>query len=134
MVEASLVDRKVDASISLADDLVAKDAPLLAAYWEFPEERDRWVLYLVPSSPQDERRLIEMTSDLLVEHPYRADFSVSDAIVDSRQIDRARALGAYVRVKPFIGRRIETTFTGGHYFESVVPVYLAPHLITNLVA
>jgi hypothetical protein len=59
-------------------------------------------------------------------------FSISDPSVDSRQIKRARALGAYIRVEPFIGRRIDDTVTGGEYFESVVPIYLAPELITHL--
>ncbi len=87
---------------------------------------------LVPTSPEEEGRLIKEATALLVESPYRSVFSLSDPAVDSRQIDRARALGAYIRVAPYIGRRIDTTFTGGQYFESVVPVYLAPELMTHL--
>ena len=71
-------------------------------------------------------------SALLVEAPYRSVFSVSDPVVDGRQIERARALGAYIRVEPYIGRHIDATFTGGHYFEDVVPVYFAPELLTRL--
>jgi hypothetical protein len=69
---------------------------------------------------------------LLVEAPYSSAFSLSDPAVDARQVERARALGAYIRVKPYVGRRIDTTFTGGQYFESVVPVYLASELMTHL--
>jgi hypothetical protein len=134
VAEDSLVDRKVDTSIMLAKELIQRGLPLLAAYWDFREERGRWMLVLVPSSRQDERRLIDGASSSLIEHPYRSIFSLSEPVVDSRQIDRARALGAYIRVEPYVGRRIDTTFTGGHYFESVVPVYLAPELITHLVA
>jgi hypothetical protein len=116
----------------LAEELIGRGSPLLAVYWEFREEEGRWTLMLVPTSPEEERRLIREATALLVESPYRATLSLFDPSVDSRQIDRARALGAYIRVEPYIGRRIDTTFTGGQYFESVVPVYLAPELMTHL--
>jgi hypothetical protein len=132
MVTEALGDRKVEASDRLARELIARGSPLLAAYWEFREEEGRWTLRLVPPSPQEERRLIKEATMLLVEPPYRSEFSLSDPSIDSRQIDRARALGAYIRVEPYVGRRIDTTFTGGEYFESVVPVYLAPELMTHL--
>jgi hypothetical protein len=132
MAAESLVESKLEASKQLARELIKRGAPLLAAYWEFREEVDRWTLMLVPTSPEEERRLIKEATALLVENPYRSAFSLSDPAVDSRQIERARALGAYIRVEPYIGRRIDTTFTGGQYFESVVPVYLAPELMTHL--
>lgn len=132
MVAETLGDRKIEASERLAKELIRRGSPLLAAYWEFREEDGRWTLMLVPTSPEEERRLIREATALLVEPPYRSVFSLSDPAVDSRQIERARALGAYIRVEPYIGRRIDTTFTGGQYFESVVPVYLAPELITHL--
>jgi hypothetical protein len=132
MVTEALGDRKVEASERLAKDLIGRGSPLLAAYWEFREEEGRWTLMLVPTSPEEERRLIKEATALLVESSYRSVFSLSDSAVDSRQIDRARALGAYIRVAPYIGRRIDTTFTGGQYFESVVPVYLARELMTHL--
>jgi hypothetical protein len=132
MAAESLIESKLEASKRLAKQLVEKGAPLLAAYWEFREEVDRWTLVLVPASPKEEQRLIREATELLTESPYRSVFSLSDPAVDSRQIERARALGAYIRVKPYIGRRIDTTFTGGQYFESVVPVYLAPELMTRL--
>jgi hypothetical protein len=116
----------------LAKELIRRGSPLLAAYWEFREEADRWTLMLVPTAPEQERRLIKDATDLLVEKPYSAVFSLSDPAIDSRQIERAKALGAYIRVEPYIGRHIDTTFTGGQYFESVVPVYLAPELMTHL--
>lgn len=124
-------DRKVEASEGLAQELIRRGSPLLAAYWEFREE-GRWTLLLVPTSPEEERRLIREATALLVESPYRSVFSLSDPSIDSRQIKRARALGAYIRVVPYIGRHIDTTFTGREYFESVVPVYLAPELMTHL--
>lgn len=132
MAAESIVDSKLDASKRLAAQLIERGAPLLAAYWEFRDEVDRWTLVLVPATPGDERRLIESATDLLVGQPFRSVFSISDPSVDSRQIKRAQALGAYIRVEPFVGRRIDTTFTGGEYFESVVPVYLAPELTTHL--
>jgi hypothetical protein len=132
MVTETLGDRKVEASEGLAKELIRRGSPLLAAYWEFREDVGRWTLMLVPTSPEEERRLIREATALLVESPYRSVFSLSDPAIDSRQIDRARALGAYIRVEPYIGRHIDTTFTGGEYFESVVPTYLAPELMTHL--
>ena len=132
MVTEALGDRKVEASEGLVKELIRRGSPVLAAYWEFREEDERWTLMLVPTSPGEERRLIKEATALLVEAPYRSAFSLSDPAVDSRQIERARALGSYIRVEPYIGRRIDTTFTGGQYFESVIPVYLAPELMTHL--
>jgi hypothetical protein len=132
MAAESLVDSKLESSKQLAKELIKRGAPLLAAYWEFREEVDRWTLMLVPTSPEDERRLIKEATSLLVEPPYRSAFSISDPAIDSHQIDRARALGAYIRIQPYVGRRIDTTFTGGQYFESVVPVYFKPELLTRL--
>jgi hypothetical protein len=132
MAAESLMESKLEASTQLVRELIERGAPLFAAYWEFREEVDRWTLVLVPVSPNDERRLIREATGLLIEPSYRSVFSLSDPAVDSRQIERARALGAYIRVEPYIGRRIDTTFTGGQYFESVVPVYLAPELMTHL--
>jgi hypothetical protein len=132
MAAESLVDSKFDASKQLADALVQRGAPLLAAFWDFHEDIDRWTLVLVPTSPDDERQLIKQATNLLVEPPYRSIFSVSDPLVDSHQIDRARALGAYIRYEPYIGRRFDTTFTDGQFFESVVPVYFRSELLTRL--
>ncbi len=132
MVAETIGDRKVEASERLAKELIRRGSPLLASYWEYREDEGRWTLMLVPTSPEEEHRLIKEATALLVETPYRSAFSLSDPAVDARQIERARALGAYIRVKPYVGRRIDTTFTGGQYFESVVPVYLAPELITHL--
>lgn len=132
MAAESIVESKLDASKQLAKRLIEQGVALLAAYWEFHEELDRWTLVLVPASPSDEMSLIKAATDLLIEPPYRSIFSISEPTVDSRQIKRARALGAYIRVKPFVGRRIDNTFTGGEFFESVVPVYLAPELMTHL--
>ena len=132
MVTESVVESKVEASKQLAKRLIDAKAPLLAAYWDYREEVGRWTLVLVPVSPSDERVLIKDATDLLVEQPYRLVLSISDTSVDSRQIKRAQALGAYIRVEPFVGRRIDMTFTGREYFESVVPVYLAPQLMTHL--
>jgi hypothetical protein len=132
MAAESLVKSKLDASVDLANRLLKQGSPLLAAFWDYDNDLERWTLVLVPKSRSDERRLIDQASTLLIEQPYRVVFSLSDPTVDSHQIDRARALGAYIRLEPYIGRRIDTTFTGGEYFESVVPVYLAPELMTRL--
>jgi hypothetical protein len=132
MAAESLVDSKFDASVGLADTLLDVGAPLLAAFWDYDSDWERWKLVLVPKEVSDERRLVDQASDLLIQPPYRHVFSLSDPVVDSRQIDRARALGAYIRNEPFVGRRMDTTFTGHQYFESVIPVYLAPELMTHL--
>jgi hypothetical protein len=131
MVTEALGDRKIDASEALAQELITRGSPLLAAYWEFREELGCWRLVLVPTAAEEERRLIKDATDLLFEAPYRSTLSIFDSAIDSRQIDRARALGAYIRTEPYIGRRFDTTFTGHQYFESVVPVYLAPELMTH---
>jgi hypothetical protein len=132
MAAESLVEKKLEASKRIAAALVKRGAPLLAAFWDFSEEIDRWTLMLVPTSPAEQRQLIKQATELLVESPYRSVFSLSDPAIDSQQIDRARALGAYIRYEPYVGRRIDTTFTGGQFFESVVPVYLKPELMTHL--
>jgi hypothetical protein len=132
MAAESLVDSKLEASKRLAKALIEAGAPLLAAYWEFREEVDRWTLVLVPTSPQEERGLIDQATNYLVKDPYRRVFSLADPAVDSHQIKRARVLGSYIRFEPYIGRRIDTTFTDGEYFESVVPVYFKPELMTHL--
>ncbi|MBR1131715.1 hypothetical protein [Bradyrhizobium iriomotense] len=132
MAAESPIETKLEVSIELAQRLIGQAAPLLAAYWEFQEEADCWRLVLVPSSQNEEQRLIKQATELLIEAPYRSAFSLSDVAVDSRQIGRAQVLGAYIRVKPYVGRRIDTTFTGGQYFESVVPVYLAQELLTHV--
>jgi hypothetical protein len=131
MAAEALSDRKIDASEELAQELIRRGSPLLAAYWEFREELGGWRLVLVPTAAEEERRLIKEATDLLVEAPYRSTLSIFDSAIDSRQIDRARALGAYIRTEPYIGQRFDTTFTGRQYFESVVPVYLAPELMTH---
>lgn len=132
MAAESLVESKLEASKQLVRELIGRGAPLLAAFWDFRDDVDRWTLTLVPTSPKEERRLIEQATDVLVEPPFRSAFSLSDPEVDSHQIQRARALGAYIRVTPYEGRRIDTTFTGGQYFESVVPLYFSPELMTHL--
>jgi hypothetical protein len=132
MAAESLVESKLEYSKQLAGELIKRGAPLLAAYWEFREEVDRWTLMLVPTSPEQERRLIKEATALLVEPPYRSAFSLSDPAVDSHQIDRAKALGAYIRVQPYPGRRFDKTFTGRQYFESVILVYFRPELLTHL--
>src|SRR6185437_10140020 len=78
MVTEELGDRKVETSERLAEELIARGSPLLAAYWEFREEEGRWTLILVPNSPEEERRLIKEATALLVEVPYRSVFSLSD--------------------------------------------------------
>jgi hypothetical protein len=74
----------------------------MAAFWDFREELGRWLLVLVPRSAQDEKHLIDEASSLLIEAPFRSILSVSDPTMDSRQGDRARALGAYIRVEPHV--------------------------------
>lgn len=132
MAAETLLEAKFEASRQLATQLIEQGAPLLAAYWDFNDEAERWALVLVPISPSEERRLIKQATELLSNAPYRPAFSIFDLLIDGRQIERARALGAYIRVKPYIGRRIDTTFTGRQYFESVIPVYLPPELLTHL--
>lgn len=128
MVDQTLVERKVETSFNLAARIADAGEPLLAAYWEWQGEKGRWELYLVPNSLADERRLINVVSNILTETPYRSAFSFSDVVIDGHLIDRARAIGAYIRRPEDIGRRFDTTFTSGHYFESVIVVYLSPEL------
>ena len=128
MVDQSLSDRKLDASKQLVGTLLANNAPLLAAYWEWTDESGRWVFYLVPKSTYGESQMVDQASKILVQSPFRSIFSLSDAVVDARQSERARALGNYIRVPRDIGRRFDTTFTGGHYFEGVIVVYVAPEI------
>jgi hypothetical protein len=128
MAERSLVERKLELSRQLTSQLKAERAPLLAAYWELTPEREGWVFYLVPKSTEVERQLIDATSKIMITSPYRSVFSLADVFVDAHQIARARALGSYLRSSEDLGRQFDTTFTGGHYFESVVVLYIAPEL------
>jgi hypothetical protein len=128
MAERSLVERKLEVSQELIRQLKADRAPLLAAYWELPPEQDRWIFYLVPKSVETERELIEAVSKIMIKSPYRSVFSLSDVYVDAQQIPRARAIGSYLRSPEDLGRQFDTTFTGGHYFESVIVFYVAPEL------
>jgi hypothetical protein len=128
MVEHALVERKLEVSRELTARVRSTGAPLLAAYWEWQQEKDRWIFYLVPKTIADERGLVEKVSGIMIEQPYRSVFSLSDVFVDSHQIERARAIGAYLRSSEDIGRQFDTTFTGGHYFESVIVLYIAPEL------
>jgi hypothetical protein len=130
MAERSLVERKVEVSRQLINQLKAERAPLLAAYWELPPEKDRWIFYLVPKSTDAERELVKAASKIMIEPPYRSVFSLSDVFVDAQQIDRARALGSYLRSPEDLGRQFDTTFTGGHYFESVIVLYMSGELHT----
>ncbi|MDB5548821.1 MAG: hypothetical protein JWR73_3204 [Tardiphaga sp.] len=132
MAAESLIAHKLDASIELAKKLRAEGSPLLAAFWDYDSEAERWKLILVPASLDHERDLVRDAVNWLVQPPFRSAFSLADPTVDNRQIDRARALGSYIRHEPYVGRRMDTTFTGGQYFESVIPVYLAPELMTHL--
>jgi hypothetical protein len=126
MVDRPLVERKLATSRELAEDLAAIGAPLLAGYWEWSLDRERWVFYLVPKSRGEQGRLIETASRLMIKPSYRSVFSLSDVFIDARQIERARAISAYLRSSEDLGRQFDTTFTGGHYFESVIVVYIAP--------
>jgi hypothetical protein len=132
MAEQSLVESKLSASKELVRKIVDAKLPLAAAYWERREEYGGWILLLVPASYHDELQMIDKVSSLLVESPFRSIFSLSDVFVDGHKIEPARALGAYIRSESNIGRLIETTFTGGHYFESAIPLYFAPELLTHL--
>ncbi|MFH1344864.1 MAG: hypothetical protein ABIL01_27235 [Pseudomonadota bacterium] len=132
MAAESLVESKFRASTQLVRQLIEIGAPLLAAFWDFHEDVDRWSLVLVPRSPDQQPTLVSQATSLLVESPYRSVFSLSDPTIDSRQIDRARALAAHIRYEPFVGRRIDKTYTDGQFFESVVPVYFRPELLTHL--
>lgn len=132
MAERALVEKKLTASFDLANQLAQSGAPLLAAYWELLEESGRWDLQLVPTTTAEQSTLISAATELLVEPPYRSIFSVLDVAVNARQIARARAIAAYMRSPDDIGRRFDTTFTGGEYFEAFIVVYLAPELQRHL--
>lgn len=132
MAAETLVDRKVEASERLVEELIDRGTPLLAAYWEFREEKDRWSLVLAPNSPEDEKRLISDATGLVFEPQHQSSLSPFDLSIGDLYTRRARALGASIRIEPYVGRRIDTTFTGGEYFESVVPVYFKPELLTHL--
>lgn len=106
MVDQSLVDRKLRTSFELAARLEKVGAPLLAAYWEWQEEAGRWELVLVPNSPKDERELIKSATEVMIEPPYRSVFSLLDVSINARQIERARAIGAYIRTPDDLGRPI----------------------------
>ncbi len=128
MAERTLVADKIKASFDLASRLVEEGAPLLAAFWDWHSEADRWQLVLVPKSSGDERRLTSAATAVLISSPFRSMFSISDVAVDGRKRDRARALAEYVRRPEDIGRQFETTFTAGQYFEAVILIYKAPEL------
>jgi hypothetical protein len=131
MVERPLVERKFELSKELISRLRTDSAPLLAAYWELAPEKDWWSFYLVPKSIQDEHKLVDAVSRIMVTAPYRSVFSLSDVYVDAHQIARARAIASYLRSPEDLGRQFDTTFTGGQYFESVIVVYVAPELQTH---
>lgn len=128
MAERSLVERKLEVSRQLTRRLNDVGAPLLAAYWEWAAEKDRWIFYLVPKGAAEERDLVYKASSVMIEQPYRSVFSLSDVFVDAHQIERARAIAAYLRSSEDIERQFDTTFTGGHYFDSVIVVYVAREL------
>ena len=128
MVDRALVERKLKASQELTRQLTSGGAPLLAAYWEWAPEKERWVFYLVPKSIADEGALVSSVSEIMITQPYRSVFSLSDVYVDAQQIARARAIGSYLRSPEDLGRQFDTTFTGGQYFESVIVIYIAPEL------
>ena len=132
MAIESLADSKLNASTQLVDQLIARGAPLLASYWQFREEDGQWTLISVPTSPDTKDDLFKEIVDLLAKEPYRSAFGLSDIRVDRHQIERAKALGAYIRIEPYVGQRIDTTFTGGQFFEAVVPVYLQAGLLAHL--
>ena len=116
MAEHSLVEWKLEASKALIDQLKAVGAPLLAGYWEFASEKDRWSFYLVPKSIQDERTLVDATSKIMITPPYRSVFSLADVYVDANQIARARAIGSYLQRSEEWGRQFDTTFHRGAIF------------------
>lgn len=132
MADQALVESKLAASNELVKKVVESNLPLAAAYWEWREEYGGWILLLVPKSYRDEAGFIDKVSSLLLGAPFRSIFSLSDVFVDSHKIERARALGSYIRTDSSFGQRIDKTFTGGHYFEGAVPIYFAPELSPNL--
>jgi hypothetical protein len=134
MVERTLVDSKIEASRGLAQKLAEKNLPLLVAYWDWSEDKDRWTFYLVPRSNADERKLIDETSKYLIGRPYRSAFSLLDVVIDSQKIGRAKALAAYIRSRGDLGKQFDSIFTGGQFFEGVVPIFVASDLASNRVA
>jgi hypothetical protein len=134
MATESLVDSKFDVSERFVSELVGNGAPLLAAYWEFDEERDRWSLVLVPKSSSDERALVSEAAATVAKAAYQAALSVFDLAIGEVYTKRARALGAAIRMQPYVGRRFGSIFTNGEYFDGVVLVYFAPELIKHLSA
>jgi hypothetical protein len=128
MAERSLVESKLGLSRELISRLKADRAPLLAAYWELPAERERWVFYLVPKAAEVEQALVRATSKIMIDPPYRSVFSLSDVFVDAHQIARAKAIASYLRSPEDLGKQFDSTFTGGQYFESVIVLYVAPDL------
>jgi hypothetical protein len=128
MADRTLVERKLEASKLLVKQLVSDRAPLLAGYWEWGQEKDRWVFFLVPTSTKTESELVRAASKIMVTQPFRTVFSLSDVFVDASQLERARAIGAYLRSAEDLERQFDTTFTGGQYFESVIVIYVAPEL------
>jgi hypothetical protein len=131
MADQSLVEGKLSSSKELVKRIPDVWLPLAAAYWERREDYGGWIL-LAPKSQGDELTMIDSASSLLIEKPFRSVFSLSDVFVDGHKIDQARAPGAYFRSDSYIGGQLDTTFTGGHYFEGVVPVYFAPELLPHL--
>jgi hypothetical protein len=71
-------------------------------------------------------------SEVVIELPYRSAFSLLDISVNARQIERARAIGADLRGPEDLGRRFDTTFTGGQYFEGVIMVYIMVYMAPEL--
>lgn len=134
MADQTLVERKIDASFELTQALLAKGAPLLAAYWEWREEDGRWILFLVPTTPGAERKLVDQASEMLIEPPYRSAFSLSEVVVDAHQIRRAQAIVAYIQRASSLGRRIDTLFTNGEYFDAIVPVFITREWVPARVA
>ena len=129
MADQSLTDRKIDTSKQLVENLLTGNAPLSAAFWNWADDSERWILYLIPKSSATERRLVDEASARLIQSPFRSVFSISDVVVDARQSDRAQAIGNYVRIPRDIGRRFDKTFTGGQYFEGVVLIYVSDELV-----
>lgn len=132
MADQSLVESKIAVSKELVQRIRNDRLPLAAAYWERREEYGGWIFLLVPTSFRGELDTISKVSSLLAEGPFRSTFTLSDVFVDSHKIEQAHALGAYIRDEAYYGQRIDTTFTGGHYFEGVVPIYFAPELLPNV--
>jgi hypothetical protein len=69
MADQSLVDQKLRMSFELAARLAALGAPLLAAYWEWRGEKEYWELFLVPKSAAEQRELINIATEVLLDPP-----------------------------------------------------------------